>query len=115
VFLSWWVPGAPVCIWSKRMNVLNSNIYIIVYFVAWTMHFNITVYFILLCQKLGALELCIYILAHSLCKSWIFHDPKKDNIMKYIAFCGEKYCATCHKQCSKYICWWNVWNMVIRW
>jgi len=38
----------------------------------------------------SALELNTYISEHPLCKITYFINPKKkDNIMKYIAFCGE--------------------------
>ena len=35
-------------------------------------------------------ELYIEIVAHHLCKMWIFYEPKKGNIMKYTTFCRGK-------------------------
>jgi hypothetical protein len=41
----------------------------------------------LLCINPLALELDIYIVAHHLCKMWIFYEPKKGSVMKYTTFC----------------------------
>jgi hypothetical protein len=66
------------------------------------------------------LKFYIQILAHSVCKMWIIHEPEKDSIMKLMAFWREKRrVCSMFKLLSTYICWTkymkcNIWRVAVR-
>jgi len=57
-----------------------------------------------------ALELDIYILAHYLCKMWIFYEPRRVTLGNSGHFVEEetKMVRESLKEIMKYICWLNI-------